>query len=123
MILKSLKYSFAHAWRGLCLAFRTERSFRIQTVAGLVVFAVMLIAPLSVFERAFLLLAIAAVIVLELLNSAVERMVDLFKPRLSQYVGDIKDLMSAAVLAASIFAAIIGFFIFWPHIKEMLTRL
>ncbi|MBU1034756.1 diacylglycerol kinase [Patescibacteria group bacterium] len=122
MLLNSLKHSFEHAWRGLCLAFRTERSFRIQTVAGVVVFAVMLIAPLSEFERAVLLLAIAAVIVLELLNSAVERMVDLFKPRLSQYVGDIKDLMSAAVLAASIFAAIIGFFILWPHLSGMLVR-
>lgn len=105
------------------MAFRTERSFRIQTVVALLVICALIIFPLSSFERATLVVAVALVIVLELLNSTVERMVDLFKPRLHEYVGDIKDLMAAAVLAASIFAAFIGVIILWAPVKEALSRL
>jgi diacylglycerol kinase len=115
--------SFVHAWRGLRVAFRTEQSFRIQAAFGLAVFAVIWVLPLSATERVILLLAIAAVLVLELLNSMVERMVDLFKPRLHEYVRDIKDLMAATVLLASGFAALIGFMILWPHAMAAIGRL
>ena len=121
--LRSFFQSFVHAWRGLRVAFRTEQSFRIQLAFGLVVFAAVWILPLASSERVILLFAIAAVLVLELLNSMVERMVDLFKPRLHEYVRDIKDLMAAAVLLASGFAALVGFLILWPHAMNALGRL
>lgn len=121
--LCSFLHSFVHAWRGVRVAFRTEQSFRIQSAFALMVFAVMWIVPLQAFERVALLLAIAAVLVLELLNSMVERMVDLFKPRLHDYVRDIKDLMAAAVLLASAFAAFIGIMILWPHALAVFASL
>lgn len=104
------------------MAFRTERSFRLQIAAAVVISAVMLVLPLAASERIILLLAIAAVLVLELLNSTVERMVDLLKPRLHEYVGDIKDLMAGAVFVASLFAALIGLLILWPHVGKILER-
>lgn len=121
-LFRSMRQSFVHAWRGIRLAFRTERSFRLQIAAACVVLAVMLVLPLASSERIILLLAIAAVLVLELLNSTVERMVDLLKPRLHEYVGDIKDLMAGAVLVASLFAALIGLLILWPHLGKILER-
>jgi len=121
--LRAFFLSFVHAWRGLRVAFRTEQSFRIQVAFGLAVFAAIWILPLSATERVILLLAIAAVLVLELLNSMVERMVDLFKPRLHEYVRDIKYLMAATVLLASLFAALVGFMILWPHAIAVVGRL
>ncbi len=121
-MLKGLKNSFVHAFRGIGIALKTERSFRIQTAAALLVVIATLIIPLTRTERAILLVAIGAVLVLELLNSTVERMVDLFKPRLHPYVRDIKDLMAAAVLLASFFALIIGVHILMPYVS-FLTRL
>ncbi|MBU1349070.1 diacylglycerol kinase family protein [Patescibacteria group bacterium] len=115
--------SFGHAWRGLRVAFRTEQSFRIQVAIGLLVFAAVWLFPLGDIERVALLLAIGAVLVLELVNSMVERMVDLFKPRLHAYVRDIKDLMAAAVLLASVTATFVGVLVLWPHVLLALQRL
>jgi diacylglycerol kinase len=82
----------------------------------------LVILPLAAWERVVLLLAIVAVLVLELLNSAVERLVDLMKPRLHEYVADIKDLMAGAVLLAAFFSVIVGVLILWPHVATVLKR-
>ncbi len=121
--LKGTMESFGHAWRGLRLAFATERSFRIQVAAALVVIALVVIFPLVGWERVLLLVATAAVLVLELVNSTVERLVDLFKPRLHAYVRDIKDLMAAAVLVASAFSLVVGLLVLWPHLGQLLNLL
>ena len=121
-LLSGLGRSISHAWRGLVLAFRTERSFRIQIGAGLVVVVLIIILPFRDWERVILLLATACVLVLELLNSMVERLVDLVKPRLNAYVHDIKDLMAAAVFVASVFALVIGLLILWPHAITLAGR-
>lgn len=118
-----LLQSFDHAWRGVMLAFRTERSFRLQVGAGLIVVILLIILPLQDWERVVLLLAMAAVLVLELMNSMVERLVDLAKPRLNQYVRDIKDLMAAAVLVASLFALVVGLLVLWPYAAQLIGRL
>ena len=117
-----LTISFTHAWKGLLLAFETEQSFRIQLGVALIVLTGAFILPLTSFERVALILASAAVLVLELLNSLVERLADLLKPRLNHYVGEMKDLMAAAVLVASIFAALVGFIVLWPYFYKILTR-
>jgi diacylglycerol kinase len=114
--------SVRHAWRGFLLAFRTERSFRIQIAAGLGVVLLVIVAPFATWERVVLLLATASVLVLELFNSMVERFVDLVKPRLHGYVRDIKDLMAAAVFVASAFAVIIGLLILWPYLGTLFER-
>lgn len=121
--VSSLKTSFGHALRGLGLAVRTERSFRIQIACGILVIVLIVVFPLHTFERILILLAMAAVLVLELLNSMVERLVDLVKPRLHEYVGDIKDLMAATVFVAAVAAAVIGAIVFWPHAFQLFVRL
>ncbi len=118
----SFVQSVRHAWRGLRLAFRTERSFRIQFAIALLVILVLFLFPLEAWQRVILLLASVAVLVLELLNSVVERMVDLLKPRLHEYVGDIKDLMAGAVFVASLGAALIGLLILWPYLGEIFSH-
>lgn len=121
-VFSSVWRSFQHATRGLLLAFRTERSFRIQCVAACMVMFVVILFPFRSWERVVLLLATAGVLVLELVNSMVERLVDLVKPRMHGYVHDIKDLMAAAVFLTAFFAFIIGLFIIWPHAGEFLRR-
>lgn len=115
--------SIEHAWRGLLIVFRTERSFRIQLMVALVIGIVAFVFPLDFFERIVLLVAIAAVLVLELVNSMVERLVDLFRPRLSDLVGEVKDVMAGTVLVASLFAILLGVLILWPHVRDAVVRL
>ncbi|MDD5438489.1 MAG: diacylglycerol kinase family protein [Patescibacteria group bacterium] len=117
----SIKSSFVHAWQGLLLAFKHEQSFRIQIVGALVVFILILLLPLERWERSLLILAAGAVLVLELLNSVVERFVDMVKPRIHEYAKEIKDLAAAAVFVMACTAAILALIIFWPYIP-LLSR-
>jgi diacylglycerol kinase len=118
-----LMQSFRAAWRGVLLAFRGERTFRVMAAAGLGVVALVSTLPLQAWERILLLLLIGAVLVLELLNSMVERLADLLKPRLSAYVGEVKDLMAAAVLVASVFSAVAALCILLPHLTTLSRQL
>lgn len=122
-IFHSIFSSVSHAWRGLLVAFRTERSFRIQIACSLVALGACFLFPIQSWQRAFVILATASVLVLELINSMVERLVDLVKPRLHEYARDIKDLMAAAVLTASLFALLLGAVVFGPFIIPFLNRI
>jgi len=119
----SLTRSFGHAFRGLALAFKSERSFRLHALAALVVLAVIIVLPLELWERAILLLVTMFVLVLELLNSSLERLVDLAKPRLHAYAGDIKDMMAGSVLVAAVFALVLGLLILGPKFADLAMRL
>jgi len=66
-------------------------------------------------EWIFLVLAIGLVLLMEVLNSAIERVVDVLKPRIDDYVKEIKDIMAAAVMLASVVAVIVGLIIFIPY--------
>lgn len=121
--MNGLIRSFRHALRGLALAFKSERSFRLQTLAAALVVVLIIILPLELWERSILLLVSMFVLVLELLNSSLERLVDLSKPRLHALAGDIKDLMAGSVLVAASFALVLGIVIIGPHLWTMLDRL
>jgi len=52
----------------------------------------------------------------------VERLADLMKPRMNAYVRDIKDIMAAAVLVASVFAVAIACLIIWPYAGRFISH-
>jgi undecaprenol kinase len=108
--------SLANAWRGLGEAYRREHSFRIHVLA-LVILAILIIAlGITGAEAAILILVAAAVLVLELANSILERFLDILSPRVGAQVRDAKDIMAAAVLIASLASVIIAAIIIIPHI-------
>ncbi|MSR85170.1 diacylglycerol kinase family protein [Candidatus Uhrbacteria bacterium] len=108
-----------YAARGLSLAFQSEQSFRLQSLAAVFVIVAALIFPLSILERLILLVVVMSVLVLELLNSCVERVADLMKPRLDEYVREVKDVMAGAVLLASLFSLLIALLIFGPYLLAL----
>ena len=114
-IIKRFLKSLRNALRGVLTAFKEENSFRIQLAVSLVVGVLIFLLPLRRWERSLLVLAIGAVLVLELLNSIVERFVDMVKPRMHDYVRQIKDLSAAAVLITALTALVLAIIIFWPY--------
>lgn len=115
--------SFVHAWRGLRLAFKSERSFRVQAFIGLLVAGVAMMMPLPWWQRISLLIVTTFVLVLELVNSCIERLVDLTRPRLDEQAKDVKDLMAGAVFVTSIAAAAVGLVILGPVVLSVAVRL
>lgn len=122
MNLRSFGRSVSYAVRGIVRTAKTEQNFRIELGFAAVVIILMFVLPLSAAERAALLLATVAVLVLELMNSIAERFVDLLKPRIHHYVEEVKDIMAGAVLVASVGAAAVGIVIFWPHLANLFLK-
>jgi diacylglycerol kinase len=112
--------SFKYALKGFLIVFREEQSFQIQLIVAVAVLGLIFYFNLRVWEIALLLLLIMTVLVLELINSIFERLVDVLKPRLSNYVREIKDIMAATVLLASIVSTVIGVIIFWPYFESLI---
>lgn len=110
-----LKKSFSHAWRGVIIVFKTEQSFRVQTLTGLLVIIFACLFQVRWTEFIVLLLLVGAVLSLEMINSILERIVDTFRPRIHPAVRDIKDIMAATVLTVSVIAAVIGIIIYLPY--------
>jgi len=102
-IWRALLYSFA----GLASAFRTEPAFRLE-VAGAVVLAPIAVAlPATPVQTALLLGAVLLVLVVELLNSAVEATVDRISLDDHELAKKAKDLASAAVFVSLVGCAVV----------------
>jgi diacylglycerol kinase len=122
MSFGQFKRSFKDAYRGLTYTFRYELSFRIQSLVAIVVLILAFIFPLRLYERVVIILLVAMVLLLELINSVLERIVDLFKPRIDNVAKIVKDIMAGAVLLAAVVSIIIGWLIFWPQFKILLIK-
>lgn len=117
--LANLKRSFKYACRGIGEVYKKEQNFRIQIFISLIVILFSIYFGITGKEMVIIILLIVFVLVLELINSAFERMVDILSPRIHDYAKDIKNIMAAMVLIASVGAFIIGILIFWPYVSSI----
>jgi diacylglycerol kinase len=81
-----------------------------------------IILQIEKWEIVVIILLITLVLVTELINTIVERVVDILEPRMHPFAKLIKDIMAAIVLISAIMAAFIGFIIFIPYIYNLLTQ-
>ena len=79
------------------------------------------VLDLAVWEQIILILLSAAVLIMEVLNSIVERITDGLKPRLSPMVKEVKDMMAGAVLLTVLASSIIGLMIFVPALLALFS--
>ncbi|MFW0862143.1 MAG: diacylglycerol kinase family protein [Candidatus Komeilibacteria bacterium] len=108
--------SINRAWHGLIKVWQDEQNFRIELFISVIVVALMFYLHITLKEAVILILVIFTVLILEIINTVMERMADILKPKIHHYVAVLKDMMAAAVLLASIAAIIIGVLIFYPYI-------
>lgn len=116
---KKLFKSFRYAFRGLKYVFKNEQNFQIEVLIGIFIIILMFIFPTRTLEKIALFIVIFAVLVIELINTIFERVVDILKPRVHPYAQLVKDIMAAAVLISSAGAVIVGIIIFWPYFTEL----
>ena len=120
-IAGDLPASFRYAAQGLGYAFVSQRNFRIHVITGAVVFALATWLQLDLIRLAVLMLTVAAVLVLELLNTAIEAVVDLAIGRRFHPLARIaKDCAAAAVLVAAISSMLIAALLLMPPLLERL---
>lgn len=107
--------SFLFAWNGFRLAFNEQSNLRFHVLAASLVMAAGFLFNVTVIEWCILLFCIGLVITAELVNSAIEGLVDLVSPEQNEKAGKIKDISAASVLVVSIVSAIVGIIIFSKH--------
>ena len=114
--VKALIKSFQHAFCGILTSFVIGRNIKVHYIAALAAILGGLYFGISKVELLIILLISAQVICLEMVNTAIERTVDLVTSEYHLYAKIAKDVAAGAVLVAAIFATIIGGIIFLPYI-------
>jgi len=120
--MDGLKESFINAFRGIYTAIKEERNLKIHLFIALSVLVLASFFQVNRIELVILLSMIIIVIALELMNTAIERVLDIIHPERNIKVGKIKDIAAGSVLMAAIIAAIVGLIILMPYIYESLSR-
>ena len=118
MPLRKWIESANYAIEGILHAAKTERHLRYHFYAAVLILLLSLI--LGITRSEFIAIAIVAIIVLsvEMLNTAIEATVDIIFKEYDNRAKIIKDIAAGAVLTASIGAAVVGYIIFLPYLKN-----
>lgn len=109
---KKLSDSFRNAFNGLKEAFAHERNMRVHMVAVLLCIILGIIFRLDVVRWSLLFIAIGLVIVAELVNTAIENLVDMITSEYTRKARVVKDIAAGAVLVAAVVAVILGALVF-----------
>lgn len=115
--------SLNQAWRGIQYTLKTQGHMQFHVFAGIVVMSVAWWTKVSRFEWLILVLAISSVICAEVMNSAVEIVVDMIQPNFHPLAGMAKDVASGAVLVTAIQAVVIGFIVFAPLLVRFMSKI
>ncbi len=118
--LKDISLSFACALAGLEYAIRSQRNMRIHGVATLLAVMIGWLTAITKTEWLILMLTIAAVLIAELFNTALEALVDIVSPEYHPLAKVAKDTAAGAVLVAAIASLIVGGIIFYPPLVLLL---
>ncbi len=119
----SLIDSFNYAFQGVIHAVRTQRNMRIHMLVAIAVLVTAVGVGVTQDELIALILAIAFVLITEMINSAVEGAIDVATTSFDPLAKLAKDMAAGAVLISTLTAASIGFLIFSHRIADPSTRL
>lgn len=107
--------SFRQALQGISWAFYTQPHFQFHVIVGFLVILLGFVLNVSMVEIVLLVLTIFFILVIELLNTAIEATINLVTDEWQGYAKVAKDVSAGAVLIGSIGAVLIGCFIFIPR--------
>lgn len=117
------KKAFTYAGQGIRRFFKEEAHAQIHLIMAVLVLISGFIFKLNRLEWLIVLLCIGIVMMAEMINSAIENVVDLVSPEKKELAGKAKDLAAGAVLVASIIAACIGLILFVPKALLLISSI
>ncbi len=117
-----LRKSVHYAIRGIYDVAQSEQNFRIQLIFGGCAIMLSWIISFAAWERIVIALLVLGVLVLEIMNSVLERFADALHPRLHGTMREVKDMMAGSVLLTALAAFGIGGALFLPHILALFSH-
>lgn len=118
--LRRLLNAFGYSLQGFRAAWQNEAAFREEAMLTIVLTPVALLLPVAGLEKLLLILSLLLLVLVELLNSAVEAVVDRIGPEIHPLSGRAKDLGSAAVLIACLILGLTWLFIAVPAVLGLI---
>lgn len=103
---------FGYAINGILIAVKEQLNLKVHLLATACVIAAGFFFELNTLEWAVVLLTFGLVLVAEMVNSAIEYLVDFVSPQHHAQAGKVKDVAAGAVLISAIIAAVVGLLIF-----------
>ncbi|MDJ0636195.1 MAG: diacylglycerol kinase family protein [Xenococcaceae cyanobacterium MO_188.B29] len=120
-VAPTLLISFKYAWAGVRYAFITQRNFRIHTAVATLALSLGFYLQVSAMEMAVITITCAMVMILELINTAIESVVDLTVKQTYHELAKIaKDCAAGAVLLSAIAAVLVAGFILLPPLLRLI---
>lgn len=119
--MSGLFKSFIYAVQGISAAFKGQRNIKIQVAAGIFCIMAGWYLRITRLEWGIIFTCIGLVLALELMNTAIERLLDKFHPEHDEEIGRIKDIAAGAVLIASVFSALAGLSVFLVRIIDLVN--
>jgi diacylglycerol kinase len=113
--------SLGHALDGVKAAFIDEPNLQFHVFAGIMAVVTALILHFNDEKLAILILTITFVIILELINTIIEEIVNIISPDFSQKAKLIKDMSAAVVLISAFSAILVGILLFVPSILQYVS--
>ena len=114
--------SFKDCMNGLNYIMLREHNFKREIVLGILALILSYILKVSKIEFIIIIIMIALVIVSEIFNTAIEKVVDLYTKEYNEIAKIAKDVSAFAVLTMCLFTSIVGIIIFVPKILELVGR-
>ncbi|MBS4199708.1 diacylglycerol kinase family protein [Bacillus sp. FJAT-49732] len=111
--------AFKYAIEGIIHASKVEKNFQVHIICAIIVSALSFILKIDKMEWLFIIISIFGVLSLELINSALERAVDIATKEIKPLAKQAKDLAAAAVLVYAIMSVIIGIVILGPKMIKL----
>lgn len=108
--------SFNYAVQGIISSITTERNMKFHYLAAIAIIILSLFFNLSRIEFMFMIFAVTFVVVMELINTAIERTIDLITQEYHPVAKLVKDISAGAVLIASLNALVIAYLLFFDRI-------
>ena len=112
-IIRIIKAS-GYSWQGLCAAWRHEAAFRQEVLLAVVMIPIGLYLGANGVEKALLISSVLLILLVEILNSAVEAVVDRFGDEQHELSGRAKDMGSAAVALALAIMVVVWALVLFP---------
>lgn len=116
-----LAQSFSAALSGIIYTIQTQRNMKIHIFAALCVTLVSIFLDLNLTARAAILFSIALVFFAEIINTAMEAIVDLYVDRFHQFAMVAKDAAAGGVLMLSIITTLLFSNILWVHGQQLIV--
>ena len=108
--------SFLNSITGLFWMLRSERNFQLEILGLLLNLFLIVFLKLNETDTTLILIVSFAVLSLEILNTAVEKICDIIQPEFDERIKIIKDISAAAVVVMAFAAICTGILVYWKYI-------